>query len=109
MQSFRFALFTVCEIQGSKLKKKKKKKKKKNNNNNNNKQKKKKNWENEHFAIFPMFVMQILPYFRYIHMYVAHSYNSAVSELILQRTFQMYGHDAVRPRPSLYTKYYCTL
>ena len=27
----------------------------------------------------------------------------------LNRIFQMYGHDAEKPGPSLYTKYYCTL
>ena len=27
----------------------------------------------------------------------------------LNRIFQMYGHDAEKPRPSLYTKYYRTL
>ena len=53
MQSFRFVLFTVFELQGSKLKKKKK---------NNKKQK---NWENELFVISPLLVMQFLPYFRY--------------------------------------------
>ena len=58
-KSFRFVLFTVLEIQGSKLKKKKKKKK---NNNNNNKQK---NWENELFIISLLLVMQFSPYFRY--------------------------------------------
>ena len=50
VQSFRFVLFTVFELQGSKL------------NNNNKKQK---NWENELFVISPLLVMQILPYFRY--------------------------------------------
>ena len=52
MQSFRFELFTVFELQGSKLK----------NNNNNNKQK---NWENELFVISLLLVMQFLLYFRY--------------------------------------------
>ena len=52
MQSLIFELFTVFEIQGSKLK---------NNNNNNNKQK---NWENELFAISLLLVMEFLPYFR---------------------------------------------
>ena len=52
MQSFRFELFTVFELQGSKLK----------NNNNNKKQK---NWENELFVISLLLVMQFLLYFRY--------------------------------------------
>ena len=52
VQSFRFELFTVFEIQGGKLKKKKKKKMQK-------------NWENELFVISPLLVMQFLPYFRY--------------------------------------------
>ena len=51
MQSFRFVLFTVFEIQGFKLNKKKKKKQK--------------NRENELFVISPLLVMQFLPYFRY--------------------------------------------
>ena len=51
-----FVLFTVFELQGSKLKKKK---------NNNKKQK---NWENELFVISPLLGMQFLPYFRYICM-----------------------------------------
>ena len=45
VQSFRFELFTVFEIQGSKLKK------------NNKKKKQKKNWENELFIISPLLVM----------------------------------------------------
>ena len=60
MQSFRFELFMVFEIEGCKLKKKKK-----NNNNNNKKKKKQKNWENELFVISPLLGMQFLPYFRY--------------------------------------------
>ena len=56
MQSFRFLLFTVFEIQGFKLN---------NNNNNNNNKKQKKNWENELFVISLLLVMQFLPYFRY--------------------------------------------
>ena len=52
VQSFRFVLFMVFELQGSKLNKKKKKKKQK-------------NWENELFVISPLLVMQFLPYFRY--------------------------------------------
>ena len=51
VQSFRFVLFTVFEIQGFKLKKKKKKKKQK-------------NWENELFVISSLLVMQFSPYFR---------------------------------------------
>ena len=43
-------LFTIFEIQGSKL------------NNNNNKQK---NWENELFVISPLLKRQCLPYFSY--------------------------------------------
>ena len=43
VQSFRFELYMVFELQGSKLKKKK-------------------NWENE---LSPLLVMQFLPYFRY--------------------------------------------
>ena len=62
MQSFRFVLFTVFELQGSKLKNKKKKKKKQ-----------KKNWENELFVISPLLK------------YVAHSYHSAVTELNSQK------------------------
>ena len=54
MQSFRFELFMVFEIQGHKLKKKKKKNKKK-----------QKNWENELFVISLLLGMQFLPYFRY--------------------------------------------
>ena len=50
VQSFRFVLFMVFKLQGSKLK------------NNNKKQK---NWENELFVISPLLVMQFLPYFRY--------------------------------------------
>ena len=53
VQSCRFELFTVFEIQGSKL------------NNNNNKKQKKKNWENKLFVISPLLMMQFLPYFRY--------------------------------------------
>ena len=45
VQSFRFVLLTVFELQGLKL-----------NNNNNNKQKK--NWENKLFVISPLIVMQ---------------------------------------------------
>ena len=74
MQSFRFELFMVFEIQGHKLNKKKKN-----------------NWEYQLFVISPLFVMYFLPYFRYTCM-------SPIT-----------GHDAEKPRPSLYTKYYCTL
>ena len=72
MQSFRFELFTVFELQGSKLKKKKKKK---NNNNNNKKQK---NWENELFVISLLLVMQFLLYFRYTCML-------AIATILLQQ------------------------
>ena len=50
VQSFRFLILMVFEIQGSKLKNKKK------------------NWENELFVLSPLLVMQFLPYFRYTHM-----------------------------------------
>ena len=46
---FRFVLFTVFELQGSKLN---------NNSNNSNNNKKQKNWENELFVISPLLVMQ---------------------------------------------------
>ena len=46
MQSFRFIVFTVFEIQGRKL--------------NNNKKKKQKNWENKLFVISSLLVMQFL-------------------------------------------------
>ena len=65
VQSFRFVLFAVFEIQGFKL------------NNNNKKQK---NWENELFVLSPLLVMQFLSCFRF-RMYVAHSYHSAATEL----------------------------
>ena len=44
VQSFRFELFTVFEIQGSKLNKKKKQQK---------------NWENELFVLSPLLVMLV--------------------------------------------------
>ena len=73
MQSFRLELFTVFEIQGSKLKKKKKN------------EKKQKNWENELFVISPLLVMQFLPYFRYTCMLpivtIVHPYHKTHSAL----------------------------
>ena len=52
MQSFRFVLFMVFELQVSKLNNNN------NNNNNNKKKKQKKNWENELFVISSLLVMQ---------------------------------------------------
>ena len=96
MQSFRFIVFTVFEIQGRKLNKKKKKKKKK----------KQKNWENELFVISSLLVMRFLLYFRCTRMLPIATHIESES---LNPIFQMYGHDAEKPRPSLYTKYYRTL
>ena len=68
VQSFRFELFTVFEIQGSKLNKKKKKKKQK-------------NWENELHICYIFIVSDAIFTIFYVHMYVAHSYHSAATEL----------------------------
>ena len=58
--------------------------------------------------------MQFLPYFRYTCMLpiatILWQQNWIhIESESLNWIFQMYGHDAEKPRPSLYTKYYRTL
>ena len=66
------------------------------------------------FVISPLLVMQFLPFFRYTCMLPIatilrwQNWIHIESES-LNQIFQMYGHDAGKPRPSLYTKYYRTL
>ena len=93
VQSFRFELLMVFEIQGLKLK-----------NNNNKKQK---NLRNELFAMSPMLVVQFKPNFRYTYILTlaiilwCQKWMITESESANQN-FRMYRHNGPRPRPSLY-------
>ena len=101
VQNFRPVPFTVFEIQGFKLK-------------NKNDKKKKKNWRNGPFAISPMLVVQFYPNFRCTYILTSAIILWCQKWIITDSesanwNFRMYRHNGPRPRPSLYTKYSCTL
>ena len=99
VNNFRSVPLMVFEIQGFKLK---------------NKNNDKKNWRNTLFAISPIFVVQLSPNFSYTYILTLAIILQYQKWIITESesvnpTFQMYRHNGPRPRPSLYTKYYCTL
>ena len=107
VQNFRPVPLTVFEIQGFKLKNK-------NDNDNDKKKNKKKNWRNRPFAISPMFAVKFSPNFRCTYILTSAIILQCQKWIITESKsvnpkFQMYRHNGPRPRPSLYTKYYCTL
>ena len=100
VQKCRPVSLTVFEIQRFKLK----------NKNDDNK----KNWRNGLFAISAMLVVQFKPNFSCTYILTSAIILVCQKWIITESesanwNFRMYRHNGPRPRPSLYTKYYCTL
>ena len=74
----------------------------------------KKNCRNGFFAISPMLMVQFKPNFWETYILtlaiILHCQKWIMTENESANwNFRMYRHNGPRPRPSLYTKYYCTL